>query len=162
MQAVALNPLRARISWKDIADYSFLGEFDVLRHSRTDIHELDWAKPTHREALVKFYKLRRAHEEVEHLNIEVSRLQTAIHDEGMRTSATINKLLDSNPPRGCELQKRWKLCSAVNSVHLIQLDEIESQSGFSGIQGRGRWIGSLAENEHPSGAFIFQNFRFFF
>ncbi|KAG2737343.1 hypothetical protein P692DRAFT_201733361, partial [Suillus brevipes Sb2] len=33
VQAVALNPPRAHISWKDIADYSFLGEFDVLRHS---------------------------------------------------------------------------------------------------------------------------------
>ncbi|KAG1724146.1 uncharacterized protein EDB91DRAFT_1269361 [Suillus paluster] len=82
VQATALNPPRARLSWKDIADYSFLGEFDVLRHSCTDIRELAWAKPTHRESLVKFFKLCRAHEEVEHLNIEVCRLWTAIHDEG--------------------------------------------------------------------------------
>ncbi|KAG2100406.1 uncharacterized protein F5147DRAFT_747134 [Suillus discolor] len=119
VQATALNPAQPRLSWKDIADYSFLGEFDVLRYSRTDMHELDWAKPTHREGSVKFFKLCRAYEEVEHLNIEVRRLRTAIHDEGAQMSTTINKLLDSNPPLGQELQKRWKLRSTVNSVHLF-------------------------------------------
>ncbi|KAG2105063.1 uncharacterized protein F5147DRAFT_746487 [Suillus discolor] len=49
VQATALNPPRPHLSWKDIANYSFLGEFDVLRYSRTDMCELDWAKPTHRE-----------------------------------------------------------------------------------------------------------------
>ncbi|KAG1788181.1 uncharacterized protein HD556DRAFT_1245485, partial [Suillus plorans] len=152
-----------------IAEYSFLGEFDVLRYSRTDTRELDWTKPTHREALVKFLKLRRAHEEVERLNIEVRCLRTAIHDESAQMSTAISKLLHSNPPLGRELQKRWKLRSAVNSVHLFQLDEIESQSSFSGIRGHGRRIGSLVEDEssvvdclnHPSGAFVFQVLNIF-
>jgi hypothetical protein len=47
IQAVALNPLQEKISWKDVADYSFLGEFDLLHHSRTDIRESDWATPAH-------------------------------------------------------------------------------------------------------------------
>ncbi|KAG2369716.1 hypothetical protein BDR07DRAFT_1266974, partial [Suillus spraguei] len=133
VQATALNPPRPCLSWKDIADYSFLGEFDVLRYSRTDMRELDWAKPTHQEGSVKFFKLHHAYEEVERLNIEVRRLWTAIHDEGAQISTTINKLLDLNPPLVRELPKCWKLCSAVNSVHLFQLDEIEAQPGFSGI-----------------------------
>ncbi|KAG1781180.1 hypothetical protein EV702DRAFT_963120, partial [Suillus placidus] len=41
-QAAALNPPRPKLSWKDIAEYSFLGEFDLLRHSCTDIRKLDW------------------------------------------------------------------------------------------------------------------------
>ncbi|KAG1839897.1 hypothetical protein DFJ58DRAFT_667467, partial [Suillus subalutaceus] len=57
-QAVALDPPRPQLSWKDIADYSFLGEFDLLRYSRTDIREVDWSKPAYREASVKFFKLR--------------------------------------------------------------------------------------------------------
>ncbi|KAG2056750.1 hypothetical protein BDR06DRAFT_981178 [Suillus hirtellus] len=124
--------------YNDIADYSFLGEFDVLRYSHTDMRELDWAKPTHREGSVKFFKLCHVYEEVEHLNIEVHCLRTAIHDEGAQMSATINKLLDSNPPLGQELQKRWKLHSTVNSVYLFQIDEIEAQPGFSGIRGHGQ------------------------
>ncbi|KAG2364996.1 hypothetical protein BDR07DRAFT_1278332, partial [Suillus spraguei] len=45
VQAAALDPLHLQLSWKDITEYSFLGEFDLLRHSHTDIHELDWTKP---------------------------------------------------------------------------------------------------------------------
>ncbi|KAG2112649.1 uncharacterized protein F5147DRAFT_572290 [Suillus discolor] len=36
-QAVALKPPQPKISWKDIADYGFLGEFDLLRYSCNDI-----------------------------------------------------------------------------------------------------------------------------
>ncbi|KAG2048302.1 hypothetical protein BDR06DRAFT_895899, partial [Suillus hirtellus] len=57
IQAVALNPLCLKISWKDIADYSFLGEFDLLHHLHTDIQTNDWAKPAHRKATTKYFKL---------------------------------------------------------------------------------------------------------
>jgi hypothetical protein len=65
MQAVALIPLHPKISWKDIMDYSFLGEFDLLHHSLADIHSNDWAKPAHQEATNKIFKLCHAHKEVE-------------------------------------------------------------------------------------------------
>ncbi|KAG1846898.1 hypothetical protein F4604DRAFT_1884124 [Suillus subluteus] len=35
----------------------FLGEFDLLRHSRAGIHSNDWTKLAHREATNKFFKL---------------------------------------------------------------------------------------------------------
>ncbi|KAG1750458.1 uncharacterized protein EDB91DRAFT_1045863, partial [Suillus paluster] len=57
VQAVAVNLLCPNISWKDIADYSFLAEFDLLHHSRADIRSNDWAKPAHREATTKYFKL---------------------------------------------------------------------------------------------------------
>ncbi|KAG1766386.1 hypothetical protein EV702DRAFT_929390, partial [Suillus placidus] len=141
LQAAALDPPRPRLSWKDIADYSFLGEFDLLRYSRTDIRQVDWSKPTYQEASVKFFKLHQAHEQIQRLNIEVRRLWTAIHDEDAQMTATVNTLLDSHLALGQELQKRWKLRSAVNSVHLFRLDQIESQPGFSGIRGIGRRVG---------------------
>lgn len=64
MHAQALNPPRPKISWKDITDYSFLGEFDLLRYSREDVWSNDWTKPAYREATTKFFKLQRAHEEI--------------------------------------------------------------------------------------------------
>lgn len=137
IQAVALNPPRPKISWKDIVDYSFLGEFDLLRHSRGDIRTNDWAKPGHREATNKFFKLRRAHEEVERLNIEVRRLRTAIHAEELQTSAVIDNLLLSDPRLAAELQRQWRLRAGVNAVHRYRLDRIESLAGFSGIRGIG-------------------------
>ncbi|KAG2049003.1 hypothetical protein BDR06DRAFT_865838, partial [Suillus hirtellus] len=47
IQATALNPPRPKISWKDIADYSFLSKFDILCYSRTDIQSSDWATPAY-------------------------------------------------------------------------------------------------------------------
>lgn len=70
-QAVALNPPRPRLSWKDIAEYSFLGEFDLLRHSHTDVREQDWTKPAHHKAMTKYFKLLHAQEEVSRLNVEI-------------------------------------------------------------------------------------------
>ncbi|KAG2338066.1 hypothetical protein BDR05DRAFT_894215, partial [Suillus weaverae] len=70
-QAAALNPPRPKLSWKDIAEYSFLGEFDLLRHSCTDIQVLDWTKPAYCEATTKYFKLLHAQEEVSHLNVKV-------------------------------------------------------------------------------------------
>ncbi|KAG1882318.1 hypothetical protein F4604DRAFT_1879457 [Suillus subluteus] len=91
IQAVALNPPHLKISWKDIADYSFLGKFDLLRNSCTNIRSEDGAKPAHREATTKYFKLCRAQD---------------LH------------LLDLKLAK--ELQRRWCLCAAINAVHLHQ------------------------------------------
>jgi hypothetical protein len=148
VQAAALDPPRPSLSWKDITEYSFLGEFDLLRQSRIDIRELDWAKPAHREATVKYFKLRRAHEEIERLNVEVRRLRTSIHDEELRATAVINELSVSDPLLSLELQRQWRLRAGVNAVHAFRLDQIELQPGFSGTRGIGVKIG--ASEPHPA------------
>ncbi|KAG1874316.1 hypothetical protein F4604DRAFT_1880849 [Suillus subluteus] len=122
LQAAALVPPRPQLTWKDIVEYSFLGEFDLLRQSRSDIRTLDWTKPAHREATVKYFKLQHAHEEIQCLNIEICRLHTAIHDEELTVNATINSLLISNKPVGLELQRQWRSCAAINAAHLFRLD----------------------------------------
>ncbi|KIK21692.1 hypothetical protein PISMIDRAFT_103613, partial [Pisolithus microcarpus 441] len=88
-QAGRLDPLRPPISWKDITQYSFLGEFNLLQHAQDDIREHMWAKPAVREATTKFFKLCRAKEEIMRLNVEMRCLQTAIHDEEREASQTI-------------------------------------------------------------------------
>ncbi|KAG1881214.1 hypothetical protein F4604DRAFT_1879732 [Suillus subluteus] len=142
VQAIALNPPQQKISWKDIADYSFLGEFDLLHNSRTDIRNSDWATlsytiyptPAHREATTKYFKLCRAHEEITQLNVKVRRLRTAIHDEELHASAVIQDLLVLDPQLGNELQCQWRLHMAINAVHSFRLDRIEKLPGFSGIR----------------------------
>ncbi|KAG1728427.1 hypothetical protein EDB19DRAFT_1897395 [Suillus lakei] len=107
VQAAALNPPHPNISWKDIADYSFIAEFDLLRHSRAGIRSNDWAKPAHREATTKYFKLLRAREEIDRLNIEFRRLHTVIHDEELQVAGIIHDLLISDPLLGCELKCQW-------------------------------------------------------
>ncbi|KAG1773750.1 hypothetical protein EV702DRAFT_1200889 [Suillus placidus] len=124
VQAVALNPPCPKISWKDIADYSFLGDED-------------WAKPAHREATTKYFKLCRAHEELMRLNVEIRRLRTAIHAEQVQTTAVIEDLRLSDLKLAEELQRQWCSRAAINAVHLHRLDHIECLAGFSGVRGVG-------------------------
>lgn len=69
------------ISWKDIVNYTFLGEFDFLHQSDIDIQDFQWAKPAICEATTKFFKLSRAKEALVWLEVEMCCLHTAIHDE---------------------------------------------------------------------------------
>lgn len=147
VQAAALDPPRLQLSWKNITEYSFLGEFDLLRHSRADIRELDWTKPAHREATVKYFKLCRAREEIVRLNVEICRLRTAIHDEGIQMTAVIADLLVSNPPLSRELQRKWQARAAVNAVHVLRLDQLALQPGFSGTRTIGNRVGAVATTE---------------
>ncbi|KAG2126851.1 uncharacterized protein EDB93DRAFT_1058871, partial [Suillus bovinus] len=142
VQAAGLDPLRPQLSWKDITEYSFLGEFYLLHHSRTDIRNLDWTKPAHQEATVKYFKLCRAQEEIAQLNVEVHRLHKAIHDKAIKMTTVITELLVLNPPLGHELQRQWKACKDINAVHAFRLDQITLQPGFSGIRGIGWQVGA--------------------
>ncbi|KAG2342723.1 hypothetical protein BDR05DRAFT_868793, partial [Suillus weaverae] len=128
-QAVALNPPRPKLSWKDIAEYSFLGEFDLLRHSHTDVREQDWTKPAHREATTKYFKLLRAQEEVSRLNVEICRLRTFIHDGETETRKVIEGLQSSHL-LASELQRQWRSHSAINAFHIFHLNQIEALPGF--------------------------------
>ncbi|KAI6130600.1 hypothetical protein EV401DRAFT_2066179 [Pisolithus croceorrhizus] len=111
IQAGLLNPPRPPISWKDIAQYMFLGEFDLLQHAQDDIREHIWAKPAVREATAKFFKL-------------------SIHDEEVEVSQTITKLRRSDPLLAHELHHLHRPRAAVNTIHIHCLNNIEKQYGL--------------------------------
>ncbi|KAI5998404.1 hypothetical protein F5J12DRAFT_724964 [Pisolithus orientalis] len=68
-QATLIN--HPTITWKEIVEYSFLDELDLLHNSHLNISECDWAKLTHLEATHKYLKLCCTEEEIIHLNIKV-------------------------------------------------------------------------------------------
>ncbi|KAG2037923.1 hypothetical protein BDR03DRAFT_933774 [Suillus americanus] len=113
-QAAALVPPRPKLAWKDIVEYSFLGEFDLLY--------ADWTAPAH---------------QIQCLDIEIRRLRMAIHDEKIKTNTTIEQLLVTNPLLAVELRRRWQACTTINAIHLYWLNQIESQLGFLGRRGIG-------------------------
>lgn len=90
-----------------------------------------------REATVKYFKLCRAQEEIVGLNIEMRRLRTAIHDEKLRTEASILSLTETQPFLAAELRHRWNLRAAVNNAHIQGLDGIEHTAGFTRFHGIG-------------------------
>ncbi|KAI6037394.1 hypothetical protein BKA83DRAFT_4004593, partial [Pisolithus microcarpus] len=116
-QAGRLDPPRPPISWKDITQYSFLGEFNLLQHAQDDIRERMWAKPAVREATTKFFKLCRAKEEIMRLNVEMHRLRTAIHDKEREASQTIANFRHSDPLLAREFERLHQPRAVVNAIH---------------------------------------------
>jgi len=147
---VAKSVSMPTLTWKEIVEYSFLGEFDLLQNSRTDIRTAAWADPMRREATLKYLQVRQAHAEIKWLNVEVIRLRTAIHNESVHIEETISRLDAMDPALSNELRQRWRLRSMVNTLNLKFLDRIESLDGFSGKSGIGIHLGSEGGTNYSS------------
>ena len=149
-QVAALNPPHPLVSWKDIAEYSFLGEFDLLHHSCADIRDNDWAKPAFHQATVKFFKLQCACEELVHARVEVHRLQSSIHDEEAHISKIVDGLLISDSPLASELKRQHRSWHAINQLHLHHIDQIACHLQYVGNQGVGIRLRTLETPEEAS------------
>lgn len=134
-QAALLDPPRLGLSWADIVNYSFIGEFDLLRHSHQDIRSAPWAKPAQRAATLVYFKLCRAKEELDRLNIEIRRLRTFIQHENTDLDAIITKLTTTAPLVAQEIKHQHILRSSVNAEHICRLNLIEELPGFTGVKG---------------------------
>ncbi|KAG6808141.1 hypothetical protein H0H92_005272 [Tricholoma furcatifolium] len=79
--AALMTPRRPVLNWDQVVEYAFLADFDLLRDTRQDIRERPWARPSARLAMDQYYKIQRAKEEIERLNIEIPRVVTHMQDE---------------------------------------------------------------------------------
>ncbi|KAJ7312736.1 hypothetical protein DFH08DRAFT_973256 [Mycena albidolilacea] len=69
--AAALNPPRQQLTWEQVIDFSFLSDFDLLRDPEGNATLQEWATPAARELMDTHFKIQRAHEEIQRLNIEI-------------------------------------------------------------------------------------------
>lgn len=90
-----------------------------------------WAKPAHREAVVKYFKTRRTHEELTRLHVEIQRLHVSIRNETMQMQEVLNNLSMENPTLCAELRHRWKLRLSINDIHLQRLAGIKIEPYFN-------------------------------
>jgi hypothetical protein len=71
-----LNPPRNPLTWITVLKAATVADFDLLRDTRTDIRSLPWTEPSRREAMSYYFGIKRAHEEIIRLNVEITRLLT--------------------------------------------------------------------------------------
>ncbi|KAF7334351.1 hypothetical protein MSAN_02380000 [Mycena sanguinolenta] len=79
--AAALSPPRRQLTWAEVIDYTFLSEWDLLRDPDANAKIRPWASPAARLVLDTYFKIERAQEEIDCLNVEIRRLVTYIRDE---------------------------------------------------------------------------------
>ncbi|KAG1871676.1 hypothetical protein F4604DRAFT_1881103 [Suillus subluteus] len=98
------NPPRPTLEYHEVASYAWLGEFDLLKHSRRDLLSKPWASKTNREVAAKYFKVVRAREELTRLNVEVVRLHAWVDDEDAHLSSVARSLSETNPTLAYEIQ----------------------------------------------------------
>ncbi|KAJ7763245.1 hypothetical protein B0H14DRAFT_2403566 [Mycena olivaceomarginata] len=79
--AAAMDPAKPQLAWEKVVEYAFLAEFDLLCEGREDIRAEPWALPAGRAAMDQHFKMVRAEEEIQRLNVEIPRLITYMADE---------------------------------------------------------------------------------
>ena len=130
--ARALDPPRPPLDWSQVSHYGFLDEFNLLRNTRHDISGAPWADPVTREAIKKFLRVRRAHEEIDRCNIEVRRLFTSIHDEDHRFNIVLKGLSDKNDTI---LGVVREYCTRRRRVNALLSEQIRSTFALDGFTG---------------------------
>ncbi|KAI0083017.1 hypothetical protein BDY19DRAFT_981236 [Irpex rosettiformis] len=149
--APQMDPPAPILQWKDVMNYAFVSEFDLLHHvySHKDISQLPWAVQANREIAAKYYKIRCAHDEIVRLNIECRRLQTHIRDEEGRYLQVIRELTPGSPLLAAEVLRTYENRRRVNRIHQVRLEMVQSLDGFSGWTTPGiRLEGVAAEEDY--------------
>lgn len=130
--AHALPIPRPRLEWKEVIEYAFLADFDLLRDARQDISHRPWAAPAGRLAMDLHYKIKRAREEIERLNVEVRRVATYIRDEDRFLQHAEQKIQESNPHLAYQIHLHHAVKGRFKTHHSCRLLEISRLPGFSG------------------------------
>ncbi|KAJ6470196.1 hypothetical protein C8R47DRAFT_988867 [Mycena vitilis] len=131
--AGALEEPREPLSWEEVVEYTFLSDFDLLRLSRHDIRSEGWAQPGGREAMDQYFKLLRADEEIERLNIEIRRLITYMRDEEVFLLRQETCVLATHGPALAHQVALYRMQQGrFNDGHRHRLLALSKVPGFSG------------------------------
>ncbi|KAJ6583134.1 hypothetical protein DFH09DRAFT_912060 [Mycena vulgaris] len=114
--ASTLDPPHPHLTWHSIINNTSLAEFDWLRETRQDIRELPWAQPVRREAMVLYFGIKRAEEEIVRLNVEIRRLITAMYDDYVNYYCAIAATLITNPPLTATLSLECTRRTQINTA----------------------------------------------
>ena len=136
--ARALDPPRPPLDWAQVSRYSFLEEFSLLRNTHRDISKAPWVNPVIRETIKRFFRVRRAHEEIQRCNIEIRRLLTSIYDEARQHSVTLKTLAERKSPLLGAVNEYCLRRRHVNSLLLGQIQQVFCLDGFTGDRTVGR------------------------
>jgi hypothetical protein len=150
LAAGQLNPPRARLTWTSVIETVSLAAFDLLRDTRTDIRKLPWAQPANRQAMVLYFGIKRAKEEIRRLNVEIVRLLSFMVDEHVDYVRAIRNHVMVAPDLAHELSQQWIQRASINESIVFKLLKTSHLSGFSGSMFPANRVGrdeSLNANE---------------
>jgi hypothetical protein len=131
--AVAMRPPKLTLTWEEVVEYAFLADFDLLREGREDIRGELWAQPAGRAAMDQHYKLLRADEEIERLNVEIRRLVTYMVDEQEFFNREEERLrAEGEEALAHQVRVLRGEHGRFTGVHMSRLVKLSKEPGFTG------------------------------
>lgn len=135
--AASLRPPRKSLQWDDVIEYGFLAEFDLLRDTRQDIRTKTWATPAGRFAMDLHFKMLRAREEIDQLNVEIRRFHTFIQDEDRFLRGKEDEFRASDVALAHQISVYRMQHGRFAALHMRRLEQISQLPGFTGSMAPG-------------------------
>ncbi|KIM65037.1 hypothetical protein SCLCIDRAFT_23132 [Scleroderma citrinum Foug A] len=132
--AMKQSPLRPVLQYSEVLSYATLGDFDLLKHSQHDVLARLWSNTMHCHMAVKYFKLLRAHEEINWLNVEVRQLQAWIDNETAEIKQIAAELSAQSPLLSAKLWALFYREQRINIQHQLWLQCIYDLEGYSGVR----------------------------
>ncbi|KAJ7670822.1 hypothetical protein DFH06DRAFT_981090 [Mycena polygramma] len=126
---VALDPPRRVLTWKDVVEYTFLADFDILRDPEANTTIRPWATPAARELMDTYFKIERAKEEIQWLDIEIRRFVTYIKDEREFLVAKETEVEETDPCLAFFV-RRYRMCHGrFEEIHMDRFKKMAAALG---------------------------------
>src|SRR5882762_944439 len=131
---IQMNLPAPTLDWKNVVNYTFVSEFEILRHSysHVDPASCPWILPVNHEIASCYFKVVCAQEEIHWLNIEIRRLYTALLDEQNHLLTTSDSLILTDPNLAVEIRNVYHNRMRINQIHMTRLRAIMQMPGYSG------------------------------
>ena len=126
-----MRPHRRILKWEEVIEYAFLSDFNLLRDGRQDISKFPWASPMGHHAMDLHFKMCRAREEIQWLNIEIRRLVTYIRDEEKYLHECESRLKVIHPGLAHQVSHQCNVRGRFTLKHLKHLRNVANLPGFS-------------------------------
>ncbi|RXW11468.1 hypothetical protein EST38_g14387 [Candolleomyces aberdarensis] len=144
-QAVVALGRSDTLDFARAAQYNFIEEFELLKHSHADLTSARWKEPRIRDALKRHQRIKRAHEEIERVHIEMRRVYSAIEAEQEHFKTTLRNLKESQDPVCATVDEFCRRRLKANRVIMSKLYEITDLPTYRGPElTRGRRKGEPA------------------
>ncbi|KAK7023211.1 hypothetical protein R3P38DRAFT_2532020, partial [Favolaschia claudopus] len=112
--------------------YGFLSDFDLLRDTTDSVRSKPWTRPAYRLAMDKYFKICRAREEIQRLNVEIRRLVTWIDDEDKFLRGKYLSFKESDPSLAIQIDLYRRRRARFDRTHMERLWALAKTPGFTG------------------------------
>ena len=126
------KPPRPLLVYSEVVDYCTFSEFEILKHSDHDVLSKEWATLANRQAANKYFKIRRAEEEIDRCNVEVARVQAWVDEEDIVMSRAVATHEGSDLTFAAHLKVLQTQRRHVNDHLRTRLGQIYKLPGYNG------------------------------